>query len=226
MVGRDANMGACAQPCRWNYTIRGYEITEEKRPDLRMPIEEVNGETFVMASRDTCTVEHIPALVEAGIDSFKIEGRMKSAYYTAVVTNTYKMALDSYFGGEYKYDPLWQRELESVSHRDYNSGYYFTDSRTDANIADNAGYIKEKAYLAVCISYDPERGEALMEHRNKMTLGESIELLTPGSVGRPITFTELYDESHEPIDSTKHPYMRFYMKTDAKLKAGDIIRAV
>ena len=111
MVGRDANMGACAQPCRWNYTIRGYEITEEKRPDLRMPIEEVNGETFVMASRDTCTVEHIPALVEAGINSFKIEGRMKSAYSTAVVTNTYKMALDSYFSGAYEYDPRWLRVL-------------------------------------------------------------------------------------------------------------------
>ena len=226
MVGRDANMGACAQPCRWNYTIRGYEITEEKRPECSMPIEEINGESFIMASRDTCTVEHIPELVEAGIDSFKIEGRMKSAYYTAVVTNTYKMALDSYFSGSYSYDPMWQRELESVSHRDYNTGYYFSDSHTDANIAENAGYIKEKAYLAVCISYDSERGEALMEQRNKMVLGDSVELLTPGSVGTPLAFDALFDESHEPIESTKHPYMRFYMRTASPIKAGDIIRAV
>lgn len=226
IVGRDANMGACAQPCRWNYTIRGYEITEEKRPDCSMPLEEHNGETFVMASRDTCTVEHIPELVEAGINSFKIEGRMKSAYYTAVVTNTYKMALDSYFSGNYEYNPAWLRELESVSHREYATGYYFADSRTDPNLVTSGGYVKEKAYLAVCISYDPERGEALMEQRNKMVMGERVELLTPGKVGAPLSVEALYDADHEEIDATRHPYMRFYMKADKPLSAGDIIRAV
>ena len=226
IVGRDANMGACAQPCRWNYTIRGYEITEEKRPDCSMPLEEHNGETFVMASRDTCTVEHIPELVEAGINSFKIEGRMKSAYYTAVVTNTYKMALDSYFSGNYEYNPAWFRELESVSHREYATGYYFADSRTDPNLVTSGGYVKEKAYLAVCISYDPERGEALMEQRNKMVMGERVELLTPGKVGAPLSVEALYDADHEEIDATRHPYMRFYMKADKPLSAGDIIRAV
>ena len=162
MVDRDGNRGMCAQPCRWNYTIRGYEIEEEKRPDLRMPLEEVNGETFIMSSRDTCTIEHIPELIEAGIDSFKIEGRMKSAYYTAVVTNTYKMAIDSYFSGNYTYNPLWYAELESVSHRDYNTGYYFTDSHKDPNLTENMGYIKDKAFLAVVLSYDKERGLAKM----------------------------------------------------------------
>ena len=226
MIGRDANMGMCAQPCRWNYTVRGYEITEEKRPDIRMPIEEVNGETFIMASKDTCTIEHIPELIEAGINSFKIEGRMKSAYYTAVVTNTYKMAFDLYFSGNYEYNPLWMRELESVSHREYNTGYYFVDPRVDANLASNNGYIKDKAYLAVCISYDETGGEALMEQRNKMTDGDSVEYLTPGSVGAPLVFDALYDEEHNPIDATRHPYMRFYMRTSTPLKAGDIIRAV
>ena len=226
MIGRDANMGACAQPCRWNYTIRGYEITEEKRPECSMPIEEHNGETFILASRDTCTIEHVPELVEAGIDSFKIEGRMKSAYYTAVVTNTYKMALDSYFGGNYAYDPLWYRELESVSHREYNTGYYFADSRTDANLDTAGGYMRDKAYLAVCLGYDEERGEAIMEQRNKMVLGDSVEYLTPGSVGAPLVFDALYDEAHNEIDATRHPYMRFYMRTETKLRAGDILRAV
>ena len=226
IVGRDANMGACAQPCRWNYTIRGYEITEEKRPDCSMPLEEHNGETFVMASRDTCTVEHIPELVEAGINSFKREGSMKSAYYTAVVTNTYKMALDSYFSGNYEYNPAWLRELESVSHREYATGYYFADSRTDPNLVTSGGYVKEKAYLAVCISYDPERGEALMEQRNKMVMGERVELLTPGKVGALLSVEALYDADHEEIDATRHPYMRFYMKADKPLSAGDIIRAV
>ncbi len=226
IVGRDANMGACAQPCRWNYTIRGYEITEEKRPDCNMPIEEVNGETFIMASRDTCTIEHIPELVEAGINSFKIEGRMKSAYYTAVVTNAYKMALDAYFSGDFCYNPLWLRELESVSHREYQTGYYFSDSHTDANVSSTGGYLREKSYLAVCISYDEATGEALMEQRNKMVVGERVELLTPGRVGEELEFTALYDEAHEPIDATRHPYMRFYMKTDRPLLPGDIIRAV
>ena len=225
MIDRDANRGMCAQPCRWNYIIRGFEIKEEKRPDTVMPIEQINGETFIMASRDTCMIEHIPELVEAGINSFKIEGRMKSAYYTAVVTNTYKMALDSYFSGEYKYDERWYSELESVSHREYNTGYYFADSRTDANLCQNNGYIKDKAYLATCVSYDEKTGIATFTQRNKMTLGERIELLTPGKVGEEFPVDNLYDENMNPIDSTPHPYMTFKMKVDRPLFEGDIIRA-
>ncbi len=225
IIGRDGNRGMCAQPCRWNYTIRGYEIVEEKRPDVAIPLEEVNGETFILSSRDTCTIEHIPELIEAGINSFKIEGRMKSAYYTAVVTNTYKMAIDSYFSGRFEYDPRWYRELESVSHRDYHTGYYFTDSHTDANTSSTTGYIKDKAFLAVVLDYNAETGEALMSQRNKMSAGDPIELLTPGACGVPLVVTEIYDEKHEPIPSTPHPYMNFYMKVPFAVKAGDIIRA-
>ncbi len=225
IVGRDANRGMCAQPCRWNYTVRGYEIAEEKRPDSAMPIEEINGETFIMASKDTCTIEHIPELIEAGIDSFKIEGRMKSAYYTAVVTNTYKMAFDSYFSGKYMYDPLWYRELESVSHREYHTGYYFTDSHCDANLAKSTGYIKDKAFLAVVISYDHNTKEAVLTQRNKMIKGDEIEVLTPGKVGVPIIADELWDEWHNEIESTPHPYMTFVMRVPFEVKPGDIIRA-
>jgi putative protease len=190
-----------------------------------MPIEEINGETFIMASRDTCTIEHIPELVEAGINSFKIEGRMKSAYYTAVVTNTYKMAIDSYFSSEYKYDPAWYAELESVTHREYNTGYYFSDSHTDANLVSNNGYIKDKAYLATVTAYNAQTGEAELSQRNKMCLGDEIELLAPGKCGVELTVTELYDENHEPITDTKHPYMRFYMKVPFEVEPGYIIRA-
>ena len=225
IINRDANRGMCAQPCRWNYTIRGYEIEEEKRPDCKMPIEEVNGETFIMASRDTCTIEHIPELVEAGINSFKIEGRMKSAYYTAVVTNTYKMALDSYFSGNYEYNPAWFTELESVSHREYAPGYYFVDPRTDANLSSNNGYIKDKAYLAIAVGYDSEKKLAEFTQRNKMCFGDEIELLTPGKTGVGTTVGELFDENMTPIESTPHPYMRFFMKCDIEIKPGDIIRA-
>ncbi|MBE6536526.1 MAG: U32 family peptidase [Ruminococcaceae bacterium] len=225
IIDRDANRGMCAQPCRWNYTIRGYEIAEEKRPELAMPIEEVNGETFIMASRDTCTIEHIPELVEAGINSFKIEGRMKSAYYTAVVTNAYKMALDSYFSGNYEYNELWYRELLSVSHRNYATGYYFSDPRTNANTAEDNGYIKDKAYLSTVVEYNEETGEALMTQRNKMTLGDRVEVITPGRVGRVVEITELYDENRLPITSTPHPYMLFYAKVSEPLCPGDIVRA-
>jgi len=224
LVARDANRGMCAQPCRWNYTVR-YEIEEEKRPDCKMPIEQEGGETFIMSSRDTCTIEHIPELVEAGIDSFKIEGRMKSAYYTAVVTNTYKMALDAYFAGDYEYDSRWLRELESVSHRDYNTGYYFADSHEDPNTASTTGYIREKAYLCVVEAYDENTGLALCTQRNKMISGEAVELLTPGSVGAPLTVGELFDENMAPIPATPHPYMKFYMRMPFAVRVGDIIRA-
>jgi putative protease len=227
MIGRDANRGMCAQPCRWNYKIReikGYEIAEEKRPELPMPIEEVDGETFIMASRDTCTIEHIPELIEAGINSFKIEGRMKSAYYAAVVTNTYKMAIDSYFSEKYEYNEMWYRELLSVSHRDYATGYYFDDCRNEANISETPGYIKEKAYLATVIGYDSEREEAILSQRNKMSVGDKAEVLTPGKVGEPIEISELYDENLNPIESAPHPYMTFRMRVKFPLKAGDIIR--
>ncbi len=225
IIGRDGNRGMCAQPCRWNYSVYSCEIVEEKRPDVRIPIQEIGGESFIMSSRDTCTIEHIPELVEAGIDSFKIEGRMKSAYYTAVVTNTYKMALDSYFSGDYQYNPEWYRELESVSHRDYNTGYYFADSHLDANLASSTGYIKDKAYLATVLDYNAETGEALLSQRNKMSAGDSIELLTPGSCGVPLTVGELYDAEHNPITATPHPYMTFYMKMPFAVRCGDIIRA-
>ena len=224
VIGRDANRGMCAQPCRWNYTFRA-EIAEEKRPDTVITLEEMGGETFMMASRDTCTIEHVPELIEAGINSFKIEGRMKSAYYTAVVTNTYRMAFDSYFSGNYEYNPEWYRELESVSHRDYATGYYYSDSHTDANLASNNGYIKDKAYLAVVEAYDEKTGEATLTQRNKMCVGDEIELVTPGSVGRALTVTPLLNEIREPIEATSHPYMKFYMQMPFAVKAGDIIRA-
>ena len=150
---------------------------------------------------------------------------MKSAYYTAVVTNTYKMAMDSYFSGHYAYDERWMRELMSVSHRPYHTGYYFTDSHRDPNLDSSGGYMKDKAYLATVLSYDAERGVACLSQRNKMCLGDAIEHLTPGAVGVPLTVGQMWDESGEAIDSTKHPYMTFYMKTPIPMREGDILRA-
>lgn len=223
IVGRDANRGQCAQPCRWNYVLRG-EITEEKRPGERIPLEEHNGETFVMASRDTCMIEHIPELMECGITSFKIEGRMKSSYYTAVVTNVYRCAIDAYEAGNYTYDPRWLEELCSVSHREYATGYYFSDSHTDANTAPNGGYIKDKAFLAEVVAYDPATGFATLTQRNKMRLGDEVEFISPGQMGRAMTVQTLTDPDGVPIDSTPHPYETFRMKMPFAVCPGDICR--
>ena len=223
-IGRDANHGRCAQPCRWIYNER--VITEEKRPDDRIVVEEHDGDSFVMSSRDTCMIEHIPALMEAGITSFKIEGRVKSAYYTAVVTNTYRMAIDAYLADpeEYTYDPLWMRELCSVSHREYFTGFYFTPPHESANTVTAPGYIREKAYLAAAVTDSDAEGRVTFVQRNKLTAGTPMELLTPGKVGIPFVGTDLLDAEGNPIDCAPHPMMTFSMYVPVPVKAGDIIR--
>ena len=226
LAGRDANHGACTQPCRWNYKIRPseYELIESERPQMPIPIREIDGETFFMSSRDLSMIRHIPELMESGISSFKIEGRMKSAYYTAVVTNAYRMAMDAYARGDASFDPLWQRELESVSHREYDTGYFFADARQEALTCRKSGYIREKAYLATVLSYDEKRGEAKCVQRNKISVGDPMELLTPGRTGMPMICRKLYDEEHCEIVSVAHPAMVFYVPVPFPVKEGDILR--
>ena len=222
LVGRDANRGMCAQPCRWNYTIR-----EEKRPDSPFPIEETKEGTFIMSSKDMCMVEHIPELIDAGISSFKIEGRMKSAYYTAVVTNAYRAAIDGYMrdGANYKFDPAWLGELDSVSHREYGTGYFFDDPSENAQLCKNPGYVREKAYIAVAESYDEKTGRATFIQRNKTSVGDTVEIISPGKLGRAFTVTDMKDESGEPIQSAPHPMMKFTLPVPFEVKEGDIIRS-
>ncbi len=221
LVGRDANRGACAQPCRWNYTIR-----EEKRPDMPLTLEEEREGTYIMSSKDMCMVEHMNELIEAGITSFKIEGRMKSAYYTAVVTNAYRAAIDGYManGTDFHLDPAWLTELDSVSHREYCTGYFFDDPMKNAQTCTVQGYLREKAYLAVVKEYDAEKGMALCIQRNKFCAGDAVELITPGKTGRRFEAEEMYSTDGEAIPSVPHPFMEFYLKVPLEAKAGDIIR--
>ncbi len=223
-IGRDANRGMCAQPCRWDYHL--YEIAEDKRPNVRFPVEENDLGTFIMSSRDMCMIEHIPELMESGIASFKIEGRMKSAYYTAVTTNAYRMAMDAYAADPtgYTYDPAWMAELESVSHREYCTGFYFGETTADANLCTLPGYIREKAYLATVEGYDPETGIATLKQRNKLTLGDTVEIITPGRVGRAFKPDALFLPDGTPIDATPHPYMEFRMPVPFEVREGDIVR--
>ena len=229
LIGRDANRGACAQSCRWVYRPASkitMDIAEEKRPDDVLPVIESGGDTFVMSSRDMCMIEHIPELIKAGITSFKLEGRVRSAYYTAVVTNTYRMAIDSYFADpdDYKCLPEWKRELCSVSHRQYDTGFFFTPPHERANVVDDMGYIREKAYLATAVSGSDEDGFATFVQRNKLIAGEPVELLTVGRPGIPFTAGKLTDEAGEPIPDTPHPGQIFRLKCPVPVKEGDILR--
>lgn len=173
-----------------------------------------------------CMIGHIPELIESGIDSFKIEGRMKSAYYTAVTANTYRMAIDRYSEDPagYKYDPAWLAELESVSHREYCTGFYFSPPPEDAKTVTMPGYVREKSYIGVIESYDPGTRRAVAVQRNKISAGESAEIISPGLPGRQFTVSDLRDESGKPIDSAPHPKMRFSFPVPFAVGAGDIIR--
>lgn len=222
LVGRDANRGACAQPCRWNYTIR-----EEKRPDMPFPIEQTPDGTFIMSSKDLCMIEHMPELIDAGVTSFKIEGRMKSAYYTAVVTNSYRAVIDSYIQDKehYVFDTCWQRELDSVSHREYCTGYYFDLPSEQAQVCTSPGYLREKAYLAVCCDYDEKNGKATFIQRNKTKVHDYVEIISPGHPGRGFQIEKMTDTEGIEIESAPHPFMKFVLSVPFVVKEGDIMRS-
>lgn len=240
LTGRDSNRGMCAQPCRWNYklykgktetepTHKYYEIEEETRPGQRFPIVEDELGTFVMSSKDMCMINHVGELCEAGIASLKIEGRMKSAYYAAVTANAYRMAIDGWFahnGPGYKSDPMLLTELESVSHREYCTGYFFDDCRDDAQLISNVslGYIREKAYLAIAKDYDPNTGIATFMQRNKLCAGDEVAIISPGKLSRSFTAEKLYDQNGNTIESAPHPYMIFQTEVPFEIKPGDIMR--
>ena len=233
LTGRDANRGACAQPCRWEYTI-----TEEKRPETPFPIEQNELGSFIMSSKDMCTIGIIPELIDAGIDSFKIEGRMKSAYYTAVVTNSYRMAIDKYLkeGEGYSFDPALMGELESVSHREYCTGFYLDDPIKSPQLSTMNGYIREKAYFATAIEpceallpagVEEENGDGRLYpfiQRNKVSVGDIAEVISPGRIGRGFTVTEMYGEDGSPIESAPHPSMKFFVRVPFDVSVGDIMR--
>lgn len=221
-TGRDANRGECAQPCRWVYNI-----SEPKHPDMPLTMDEGSDGTFLFGSKDLCMIEHIPQLLESGITSFKIEGRMKSVYYAAVTANVYRMAIDRYLDdpANYKYDPAWRTELESVSHREYDTGFFFSKPSEDARLAKSAGYLRSRAYIGDCTEYDAARGIACFVQKNKVCVGETVELLSPGKTGRKFVIEKMYKESGEQIDSCPHPFMKFYVEIPFEAKPGDILRA-
>ena len=215
LTGRDANRGACAQPCRWKY-----HLVEEKRPGEYFEISEDNG-THIMNSHDMCMIEHIPELIDAGVTSFKIEGRMKSAYYAAAVTNAYRHAIDYAVKGE-TLPQVWIDELNKVSHRPYCTGFYFGDP--GQHYAE-ASYFSD-AYVCAVVEACDDEGNALLTQRNRFCVGDTVELLT--NEGEPVAFTvtELFDENLEPIEATPHAMMKFKMRLPVKCSALSILRRI
>jgi putative protease len=222
-VSRDANRGMCTQPCRWKYYV-----TEEKRPDIPLEIQEDSSGTYLFSSKDLCMIEHIDDLVLSGINSLKIEGRMKSAYYTASITNAYRIALDTFYSApdNYIFDGKLKTEVESVSHRQYDTGYFYGRPNLEANICENPEYIREKAYLGVCVGYEEESGAAVFEQRNKAVLNQKAQILSPSQTGIDIVIDNMCDAKNTPIESAPHPFMIFKIRTGTRVKKGDILRGL
>ena len=213
LTGRDSNHGECAQPCRWKY-----HLVEETRPGKYMEISE-DGGTFILNSEDLCMIKHLAELREAGIDSFKIEGRMKSAYYTGTVTNAYRMALDALGRGE-TLSVSTVRECETVSHRPYCTGFYY---RQPQQYYPDSLYHSTAEIVAVVYDCD-ENKTALLRQRNKIKAGDRLELLLPGTCGIPFTAEKLWDESGEQIDDTRHAEMLFKMRLPEAAPPYTLIR--
>ena len=213
LTGRDANRGMCAQPCRWKY-----HLVEETRPGEYFEISE-DGGTHIMNSRDMRMIEHIPRLIDAGVESFKIEGRMKSSYYAAVVTNAYRSALDAAIACK-ELDPLWVRETDMVSHRPYCTGFYFGEP--GEHYAD-ASYFSDAVVAAIVNSCD-EDGNAVLSQRNKFYKGDVLELLLPKQP--PIAFTvgHMYDDEGNELEDTRHAQMNIHTRLPAAAPRYAVIR--
>lgn len=219
-TGRDANRGACTHPCRWKYSI-----VEETRPGEYMPIYENEWGTYIFNSKDLCMIEHIPKLVDAGIDSFKIEGRMKTALYVATVARTYRKAIDDFFDDPEKYRtnmPWYQDQISNCTYRQFTTGFYFEKSDETTQIYDNNTYIKEYTYLGIVEG--ESRGRYQIFQRNKFAKGDEIEIMRPNGENIVAKVLEIMDEQDNQIETAPHPKQKLYVKLSKKASKYDILR--
>lgn len=202
MIERDANRGECAHPCRWKY-----HLVEEQRPGEYFPVEEDERGTYIMNSRDLCMIEHIPDLIDSGLASLKIEGRMKSIFYVATVVGAYRRAIDAYYADPegYVFNPEWLKELKKVSHREFTTGFYYNQpTNKDQNYLTSA-YTRDYTFVGLVKSYDAETGIAVIEQRNKMSIGDEIEVFGPFTDYFTQKIEVLLDEENQPIEAAPHP---------------------
>lgn len=222
MVGRDANRGACTHPCRWKYNI-----VEEHRPGEFMPIYENERGTYIFNSKDLCMIEHIPQLIEAGIDSFKIEGRMKTALYVATVARTYRKAIDDYFDSKETYlkNLDWYKsEISKCTYREFTTGFFFGKADEDTQIYDNNTYIKNYIYLGLIDKVDKDN-KIYFEQKNKFSVGDTIELMKKNGDNLFVKVISICDEEGNEQESAPHPQQRLVVKINgATAQQGDILR--
>lgn len=221
MIERDANRGQCAHPCRWKYSL-----VEEQRPNEYYPVYEDERGTYIMNSKDLCMIEHIPDLVKAGISSAKIEGRMKSAFYVATVVSVYRKALDSYYADpeNYKFDESWIKELKKVSHREFTTGFYYGKADNKAQNYNTSAYEREYSFIGLVKSFDEETMMATVEQRNKMVIGDEIEVFGPYTDFFEQKIEIMQDQDGNPIESAPHPQQIIKIKMAMPVKENFILR--
>ena len=220
-TGRDANQGACTHPCRWKYAV-----VEEKRPGEYLPVYENERGTYIFNSKDLCMIEHIPELMESGIDSFKIEGRMKTALYVATVARTYRRAIDDYKQSPelYREHMAWyQEQISNCTYRQFTTGFFFGKPSDEAQIYDNNTYVKEYTYLGI-VGERNEEGLYRIEQRNKFSVGESIEVMRPDGANITVTVQRIVDEEGNDMESAPHPKQVLYIDLGQPLAMYDILR--
>ena len=221
LVGRDANQGACTHPCRWKYSI-----VEEKRPGEYMPVFENERGTYIFNSKDLCMVEHMDDILNSGIDSLKIEGRMKTALYVATVARTYRKAIDDYLESPelYKKNMDWYKEqISNCTYRQFTTGFFFGKPDETTQIYDSNTYVKEYTYLGIVGSVD-EHGRYRIEQRNKFSVGEKIEVMKPNGENRSVTVRAIVDEEGNAMESAPHPQQVLFIDLGEPLERYDILR--
>ena len=220
-TGRDANKGACTHPCRWKYAVM-----EESRPGEYLPVEENERGTFIFNSRDLCMIEHIPELVEAGIDSLKIEGRMKTALYVATVARTYRRAIDDWFEDPEKYraNMDWYRtEIRKCTYRRFTTGFYFGKPAEDSMVYENNTYVNESVFLGIIEETDPGRGARIIQ-RNKFRTGDEIEIMKPDGTDVKTTVKGMYREDGTAVESCPHSKEVIFLDLSVTPSKYDILR--
>lgn len=221
LTGRDSNQGACTHPCRWKYSVM-----EESRPGEYFPVYENERGTFIFNSKDLCMIEHIPDLINAGIDSFKIEGRMKTALYVATVARTYRKAIDDYLKDPALYEEnmsWYQEQISNCTYRQFTTGFFYGKPTQEAQIYDNNTYIKEYTYLGI-VGETNEEGKYCISQRNKFSVGEQIEVMKPNGDNIEATVKSIQDEEGNQMESAPHPKQILYIDLGIKLDRYDILR--
>ncbi|MBR1761019.1 MAG: U32 family peptidase [Schwartzia sp.] len=220
-TGRDANRGNCAHACRWKYALM-----EETRPGQYFPVEEDGRGTYIFNSKDLCLMPYLAEVIESGVDSLKIEGRMKSVHYVASVTKAYRMAIDAYFNApkDFSVDPAWMEELDKVSHRAYTDGFFHGGPPNDAQIYGSSSYTQTSEFVGLVLDYDESTGIALVEQRNHFRVGEELEIFQPKGAGWRQWLSEMTDEAGVRIAAAPHPQQRVRIRMERPIEKYAILR--